>query len=179
MKTLALVASNSKKSINRKLLEYAAQRLKELVETDVELVTVNDFDAPIYSIDTENESGIPQAAKDLRAKIADADQLLVAYAEHNGSYVAAYKSLFDWMTRLEGKVFAGKPMVIMATSPGPGGAKSVLKQAETSAPFFGAEIKASFSLPTYNETFDAEAGVIKDPDLKAELDAALSTLAAK
>ena len=137
---------------------------------------MNDFEAPIYSIDTENEHGIPDAAHALREKIADADQLLIAYAEHNGSYVAAYKSLFDWMTRIEGKVFAEKPMVILATSPGKGGAGSVLSQAETSAPFFGAEIKAKFSLPSFYETFDAEAGKIKDPQFADELVRALASL---
>lgn len=178
MKTLAFVASNSKQSINRLLLEHAVELLKSEIDTEVELLSVLDFDAPIYSIDTENESGIPKAAKDLRDKIASADQLLIAYAEHNGSYVAAYKSLFDWMTRLDGKVFADKPMVILATSPGPGGAQSVLAQAETSAPFFGADIKASFSLPSYFENFDAETGKITDLQLRNELKDALLKLKA-
>ena len=176
MKTLALVASNSRNSINRKLLECASRLLESIVETEIELVSVNDFDAPMYSIDTENESGIPEAAKELRKKIADADNMLIAYAEHNGSYVAAYKSLFDWMTRIEGKVFAEKPMVIMATSPGKGGASSVLKQAETSAPFFGANIKASFSLPSFNSMFDLETGEITDDTHKAALRGALMAL---
>ena len=176
MKTLAFVASNSSKSINAKLLKHAADVLTQQVQTDVEILSVRDFDAPIYSIDTEEETGIPQAAHDLRAKIANSDNILIAYAEHNGSYVAAYKSLFDWMTRIEGKVFANKPMVIMATSPGKGGAGSVLSQAETSAPFFGAEIKAKFSLPSFYETFDVEAGKIKDPQSADELAKALSSL---
>jgi len=176
MKTLAFNASNSKNSINRQLLDHAVGLLKQDSDTDVETVSVLDFDAPIYSIDTESESGIPEAAHNLRQKIAEADQLLIAYAEHNGSYVAAYKSLFDWMTRIEGKVFAEKPMVIMATSPGKGGAKSVLSQAETSAPFFGADIKGAFSLPSFYETFDSEAGEISDAALKAELFEALSKL---
>ena len=176
MKTLAFNASNSKNSINRTLLDHAVDVLMSQMETEVEVVSVLDFDAPIYSIDTENETGIPQAAEVLRAKIAEADQLLIAYAEHNGSYVAAYKSLFDWMTRIEGMVFAGKPIVIMATSPGKGGAKSVLSQAETSAPFFGADIKATFSLPSYHETFDAEKGIITDPERAEALAEALAKL---
>lgn len=176
MKTLAFNASNSKNSINRKLLEHAVDVLKTQIETDVEIVSVLDFPAPIYSIDTEGETGIPKAAHELKDKIASADQMIISYAEHNGSYVAAYKSLFDWMTRIEGKVFADTPMVILATSPGQGGAKSVLGQAETSAPFFGADVKASFSLPSFFETFDTETGIISNSDYSHALSAALAKL---
>ena len=176
MKTLAFNASNSKNSINRRLLEHAVDVLKTQMETDAEILSVLDFDAPIFSIDTENEFGIPDAAYALREKISEADLMLIAYAEHNGSYVAAYKSLFDWMTRIEGKVFAETPMVILATSPGKGGAKSVLAQAEASAPFFGAEIKGTFSLPSYFETFDNDKGIIADAEHSRALSEALSNL---
>lgn len=175
MKTLALAASNSKNSINKALLTHAADLLQsEVMETDVELLSVRDFDVPIYSIDTENESGIPEPARELFQKIGAADQILMAYAEHNASYTAGYKSLFDWMSRIEMKVFQNTPMVAIATSPGGGGARNVLAQAEASAPHFAADLKATLSIPKFYDVFDAEAGALTDESIHASLLEALS-----
>ncbi|MEO0881377.1 MAG: NAD(P)H-dependent oxidoreductase [Pseudomonadota bacterium] len=177
MKTLAFAASNSKNSINRALLDYATELFQsEIMDTDIETLSVRDFDLPIYSIDLENESGIPDPAKQLFKKIGAADQVLIAYAEHNGSYTAGYKSLFDWMSRIDTKVFQGKPMVAIATSPGKGGAQNVLAQAETSAPHFGADLKATFSVPRFYDVFDLDTGQLTDDDLRASLINALATL---
>ena len=175
MKTLAFAASNSRNSINKALVTHAARLLADTVmDTEVEIIDLNDYVAPLYSIDIELESGVPEAAKALKAKIADADQVLISFAEHNGSFTAAYKSIFDWMSRLEGKVYDGKPVVLLSTSPGGGGAGSVLKQAEASMPFFGAEVKASLSVPKFAEAFDLEAGALRDDSLRAQLIEALS-----
>lgn len=181
MKILAFSTSNSRQSINGKLVQAAADILTASVlpDADVEFVDIHDFEMPIYSIDRENESGIPQLAKDFLAKIGSVDALLIGYAEHNGNYTAAYKNLFDWMSRLGREIFQNKPMVIMGTSPGGGGAGSVLNIAQTSAPFFAGEIVGTVSLPRYNETFDAEAGTIKDAEKAAEMEAALKALAEK
>ncbi|MEM8633546.1 MAG: NAD(P)H-dependent oxidoreductase [Pseudomonadota bacterium] len=177
MKTLAFVASNSRNSINRMLLDHAVRLLQsEIMETDVETLSVRDFDVPIYSIDIENESGIPQPARDLFEKIGAADQLLFAYAEHNGSYTAGYKSLFDWMSRIDMKVFQGKPMLAIATSPGGGGAGSVLAQVEASATYFAADMKAVLSIPKFYDVFDSDAGEIKDEALRKSLLDALAAL---
>jgi len=60
------------------------------------------------------------------AEVLKADALLISYAEHNGNYSAAYKNLYDWASRIDAKVFQGKPTVVLATSPGPGGRRSTL-----------------------------------------------------
>ncbi|MDJ0920710.1 MAG: NAD(P)H-dependent oxidoreductase [Henriciella sp.] len=179
MKILAFSASNSRQSINATLVRAATEILTTKVAQDAEIdfVDIHDFEMPIYSIDRETEDGIPQLANDFLEKIGGVDALLIGYAEHNGNYTAAYKNLFDWMSRLGRDIFQNKPMVIMGTSPGKGGASSVLKLAETSAPFFAGEIVATVSLPRYHETFDAEAGKIKDADKVAEMETALRKLA--
>mgnify|MGYP001803843157 CR=1 FL=1 len=84
---------------------------------------------PIYSIDREQASGIPQQAQDFFAKIGSADALLISYAEHNGFYTAAFKNIFDWCSRVDTKVFQDKPMVILSASLGPNGGAIVLKTA--------------------------------------------------
>jgi len=178
MKILAFAASSSSKSINKQLVNHAADVLKTSIIKDakVEMLDINDYEMPIYSSDREEAGGIPDLANQFAAKIGAADALLISYAEHNGNYTAAYKNLFDWTSRLGGKVFQDKPMVILATSPGQGGAASVLALAKTSAPFFGAEVKADLSIASFYDVFDSENGRIKDADIQAQLHAALSTL---
>jgi len=54
------------------------------------------------------------------------------------------------------KVYQNKPVVMLSTSPGAGGAASVLAAAKASAPFFGAELVGSASLPSFYDHYDAK-----------------------
>lgn len=151
MKILAFAASNSLTSINKQFVTYAASLLEG---HEVELVDIANYELPFYRPDREAEHGVPAKAQEFYNKITAADGLLVSFAEHNGSYTAAYKNLFDWASRINGaNVYQNKPAVLLSTSPGKGGAKSVLGQAVNSAPHFGMDVKATFSLPTFQENF--------------------------
>ena len=173
MKILAFAASNSSKSINKQLATYAAS----LVEgADVEILDINDYEMPIFSQDREEELGQPELAQKFFAKLGEADGIIISFAEHNGSYTAAYKNLFDWTSRIDMKVFQNKPMVLLATSPGPGGAKSVLAAAAGSAPYFAADVKASLSIPSFFDNFDMEKGELKNDELKLALKEAVFKL---
>ena len=152
MKILAFAASNSKTSINHQLVKYAAS-LADFAE--VEILNITDYELPLYRPDREEDSGVPEKAQQFHSKIGTADALLVSFAEHNGSYTAAYKNLFDWASRIDGaKVYQNKPTVVLSTSPGKGGAKSVATQVENSAPHFAMDIKAMFSLPSFYDNFN-------------------------
>jgi chromate reductase len=166
MKIVAFAASNSSKSINKQLAGFAASLV---ADAEVELLDLNDFELPLFSQDKEALLGQPQLAKDFLAKIATADGLVISFAEHNGSYSAAYKSLFDWCSRINGKVFQQKPCVFLSTSPGPGGAASVLAQAKSSAPYFGALVVGSLSVPKFFEHFDVEQQKLIEPQLLEQL----------
>ncbi|MFD2165365.1 NADPH-dependent FMN reductase [Thalassotalea euphylliae] len=172
MKVLAFAASSSSKSINKTLANYAAS----LVEgAEFEMLDINDYEMPIFSQDREEELGQPQQAKDFFAKLGEADAIIISFAEHNGTYTAAYKNLFDWTSRIDMKVFQGKPVVYLATSPGPGGAQSVLAAATNSAQFFAADVRASLSIPSFFDNFDMESQKL----INAELDLALKDAVAK
>lgn len=173
MKILAFAASNSRSSINKSLVTYAAN----LVENaEVDLIDINDYEMPIYSSDRENESGIPQLAHNFLNKIKQADAVMISFAEHNGSYTAAYKNLFDWTSRIDMKVFQDKPTVLLATSPGPGGASSVLAAAKGSAPYFGMDVKADLSVGKFYDEFDMEKGELKNAEIKDKLMTVVSFL---
>ncbi len=175
MKIIAFGASTSFNSINRQLAAYTAN----LVEgADVEVLDLNEFEVPLFSEDTEKEVGRPEGAKAYFAKLESADAFVISLAEHNGTYSAAYKNLFDWASRINQQMFAHKPVVYLATSPGPGGAQSVLAQAVGSAPFFHADVKASVSVPSFYDVFDMEKGEVKDAEIAAKLAEAAATLKA-
>jgi NAD(P)H-dependent FMN reductase len=97
-------------------------------------------------------------------------------AEHNGSYSAAFKNLYDWTSRIDVQVWGGKPMLLLATSPGGRGGATVLAAAEATFPRMGAELKGTFSLPSFYDNF-AE-GNISDPELSNQLQQAVSAFTA-
>jgi len=173
MKIIAFAASNHRKSINKQLVEYASHLLNK---ADVEILDLNDYELPLYSQDKEEELGHPKLAKDFLAKIGESDGIVISFAEHNGSYSVAYKNLFDWCSRIEPKVFQNKPMVLLATSPGPRGAASVLSTAVQSAPYFDGIVKASLSIPSFNDNFDIEKQALKHEELNEQLKDAVSHL---
>ncbi len=91
MKILAFAASTSRQSINKKLANYAATLVNN---AEIELLDLNDFEISLFSEDKEKEIGQPELAKAFLAKIGDSDALIISFAEHNGSYAAAYKRPF-------------------------------------------------------------------------------------
>ena len=166
MKIIAFGASPSKNSINKKLATYTASLFEN---AEVEVLDLNDFQMPIFTVDIEVEIGQHPIAQVFLDKIATADILVVSLAENNGNYSAAFKNIFDWCTRINGKVFQGKPMLLMATSPGGRGGATVLEIAKNAFPRYGAEVKATFSLPSFNDNFDIEKGKITNRDLDHDL----------
>ena len=130
----------------------------------------------MFSEDKEAEVGQPDLAKHFINKIEAADAIIISFAEHNGFYTVAYKNIFDWCSRIKPKLYKDKAMVLLATSPGGRGAKTVLESAINSIPRFGGEIKASFSLPSFYDNFDANKNIISHSELDTEFKSAVMSL---
>lgn len=168
MKILTFAGSNSKNSINKKLAIYASSLF---MNTQVEVLDLNDYDLPVFGVDLEKEIGKPELSQKFLDKISQSDFIILSLAEHNGNFSVAFKNIFDWASRGGVKVFQQKPMLLMATSNGARGGKSVLEIAANRFPFDGAEIKATFSLPKFSENFDVENNKIVNEELDGELKA--------
>ena len=164
-KIIAFGASSSKNSINKQLATYTANQFEN---STVEVLDLNAYEMPIYSVDNEKENGIPQLAQDFYAKIGSADFIVISFAEHNGNFSSAFKNILDWSSRINAKTFQEKPILLLATSPGARGGSSVLDIATKRFPFQGGIVKGSFSLPSFYENFDAEKGITNE-DLKNQL----------
>ena len=173
MKLLAFAASNSSTSINKQLATYATSFIND---AEVEILDLNDFELPLFSTDKEKLLGQPEKAKQFFEKIGQADAVIISFAEHNGTYTAAYKNIFDWASRIEQKLFQNKVMVLLATSPGPGGAATVLASARTSAPFFSGDVKATLSIPSFYDNFDLEKQALKSNELIEKLKETVESL---
>lgn len=177
MRVLTFAASASRNSINKQFALHAGRELQKLnPDVELEVIDINDYEMPIFSAEREEELGQPAEAKAFAAKIAEADAIILSLAEYNGSYTAAYKNLFDWTSRISLKVYEDKPMILLSTSPGPGGAATVLKTAETSMPFFGGIVKATLSLPSFFDNFDVEEGRVTNPEFSEGLNKAVNRL---
>ena len=177
MNILAFAATSSTKSINKHLVTYAAHLFaKEVKEATIEILDINDYELPLFSEDREAQLGQPELAKEFLDKIAHSDAVMISFAEHNGSYTVAYKNIFDWASRIHQKVFQHMPMVLLATSPGPGGGRNVLATATASAPHFDGVVKASLSVPSFYDNFDVEQGRITDADINEQLLSAVKRL---
>lgn len=171
MNILAIPATNTRRGLNRQLLDCASRLLSSEIDGDieVEIVDLNDYEMPIYSMEREAQGGVPQLAQDLFAKIGAADAVIVSFAEYNGSFTSAWKNVYDWMSRIDMGVYQGRKVAMLAATPGPRGGAGVLGSATMSAPFFGAELVGSLGIPTFPANFDAEALDITDADLRGQL----------
>lgn len=149
-KILAFAGSNSKNSINQKLVVEAA---KFLDGAEVILISLRDYEAPVYGIDHENEIGFPPKMVQLHQLFQEVDGFLVGVPEHNGSMPAVLKNSLDWVSRQGGRIFQNKPVAFIGTSPGKRGATSAMKHILEIMPHRGAEIVGHYSLPNFNEHY--------------------------
>lgn len=155
---VAIGASSSSNSINKKFASYAANLVsakKEVIELDL-----RQYEMPIYSEDLQNVSGIPKKAFDFKIEISNSDALVISLAEHNGSYTAAFKNIYDWISVIEADVWCSKPILLLSTSTGARGGKTVLDTAHSR---FSKNYKFKipfFSLPNFNNNFDSAEGII-------------------
>ena len=147
---LVFAGSNSNKSINKKLAIYASTFIKDL---KIKILDLNDFELPIYSEQHQTDFGIPENAIEFLSNIKHSEGIILSLAEHNGAYTAAFKNLFDWMSVKDGKLWSDIPMLLLATSPGTRGGKSVLEIAKSRFPYMGGNIIDTFSLPLFSDNF--------------------------
>lgn len=170
-KIVALAGSNSKNSINKQLATFTAGLVED---AEVTVLDLNDYKLPLYGMDEELENGIPQDAHKFLDAIHQADGIVLSLAEHNGAYSAAFKNAFDWMSRINGKLWNNIPMLLMATSPGGRGGATALEIAKGRFPYMGGNIVADFSLPSFGDNFSTEG--IKDEALAQKLEEAVFML---
>ena len=110
---LGISGSLRKKSFNTAALRAA----QELLPPGMTMEVFDLAPIPIYNEDVR-EQGFPEPVQQLRAKIAEADALLIVSPEYNYSIPGPLKNALDWASRPPDQPFDGKPIAIMGASPG-------------------------------------------------------------
>jgi len=160
---IALSGSNSKKSINSMLLQH----IMRLIDSDrvIKLSLVED-QFPMYSIDLEQESGIPIPLQVIKNKISESSALIIAVNEHNGMISAFFKNILGWLSRADRNFLASKKILLLSTSPGKRGGASALEYMKNTIPRYGGVIVESFSFPSFYDHYDVEHLKITDPTME-------------
>jgi chromate reductase, NAD(P)H dehydrogenase (quinone) len=173
MRVLGLSGSLRAGSYNTQLLRAAEEVLPE----DVELELYDGLrELPPYDQDVEDD-GAPAPVQDLRARIADADALLIATPEYNGSLPGLLKNAIDWASRPRGEAsLANKPVAVIGASTGAFG--GVWAQADTRKVLgiAGARVvEGEVAIGHAQEKF--VGGRLVDPELRAQLGELMRQLA--
>jgi NAD(P)H-dependent FMN reductase len=156
MKILAFAGSLRRVSVNKKLVREALCVLAEHSLARAEFADLKDYPMPLYDGDREQNEGIPDAVAKLGARIAEADALIVATPEYNGSISSVLKNTIDWVSRLKPMPIAGKHLVLLSASPGGWGGVRGLWHSRVPLEALGAHVfPQMMSLPTAGSAFDA------------------------
>ena len=114
MEVLAIAGSLRAGSFNRGLVRAA----RALAPQGMTIVEADISEIPLYNGDTDSDESRPDAVTALAEKVKSADALLFATPEYNYSIPGVLKNTIDWLSRIPGGIFAGKPAAIMGASMG-------------------------------------------------------------
>ncbi len=118
MTILGIAGSLRAGSHNAQLLRLAAEELPHGVE-----LVVFDGLAEIPAYDADLEDLAPAAVDELKTAISEADAILVATPEYNGSIPGALKNALDWVSRpIAETPIRSKPLAVIGASTGAFGA---------------------------------------------------------
>ena len=169
MRILGIPGSLRAGSLNAQLLRLTEEELPEGVELDL-----YDGLAEIPPYDHDLEDLAPDAVDALKAAIAEADAVLVATPEYNGSVPGQLKNALDWVSRpISESPIRSKPVAVIGASPGSFGAIWAQRELKKVLGLMGARV------------LDVELAVAKadrrledpDPELREQLAGVVAELA--
>jgi NAD(P)H-dependent FMN reductase len=123
MTSILIFSGSARQGAFSKQLAAAATTLINGEGGKPTLIDLADFKVPLYNADLEAESGIPQPAVDFRRLVASHDGMAIATPEYNGFVTPLLLNMLCWASRPSpgddfGTVFQGRPVALMASSPG-------------------------------------------------------------
>jgi len=169
MKLLFFAGALRADSCNKKFVREAMRLVDAKGGHQCEFLDLKDYPMPPYDGDIEATQGIPASVKQLGAKISGADALILSTPEYNGSIPGILKNVIDWLSRDKPVSLTGKPLLLLAASPGAlGGVRSLW---HTRQPLEVLEVfvyPGMLGLPAAYTAFD-EQGRLKDEKMVARL----------
>jgi chromate reductase len=173
VRVLAISGSLRAGSVNRLLLRAA----EEEAPIGVEIVAWDGLrEIPAYDEDIETPAPAPVTA--FRTALVDADAVLIATPEYNGSIPGALKNALDWASRPAGaSALTAKPVAVMGASPSPFGAAWAQAELRKSLGIAGARaLEQGASLGKAGTRLDADGRLTDDDPAREELRLVLDAL---
>ena len=115
IKLLGISGALRQGSTNRLLLKEAARLAGDVAYSEA------DLNLPLYDGDDEEKDGVPAAALALAKQIAEADAIVIATPEYNAGVTGVLKNALDWVSRVEGNPWDGKPVTVVSAAAGRSG----------------------------------------------------------
>lgn len=184
VRLLAISGSARQGSLNRQLVDLAARKAQALgaVVTHVDL---RELAMPLYDDDWAASHGQPEGAHTLRELFASHDGLLLACPEYNALPTPLLINSFDWLSTVPARdslpsgagATAGKPVGLMAASPGSLGGLRALPIVRTylSTNFAMVVVPEQLGLPMADQQFDDALGLAK-PEFDKMLDRVVASV---
>lgn len=160
-----------KGSTNRLLLAQARLAFGTATQTEA------DLRLPLYDGDLEEDEGIPQGVQTLHDQIGAADAVVISTPEYNKAPPGVLKNALDWVSRVKGNPWKGKPVAVISAAGGRGGGdRSQFALRLMLTPFqprllTGPEVMVADS----GAAFD-DGGRLKDPRYQKALDELMQLL---
>jgi len=172
MRILGISGSLRRDSHNSRLLAGSAALLPE----DVELVLFGQLDA-IPPFNEDEEHATPPAVAALKQAIAQADAVLIASPEYNGSIPGVLKNALDWVSRpFATTPLMNKPAAVIGASTSLFGAVWAQAELRKVLATIGARVvDRELPLPQAEEALGAD-GLPLDADARESLSATLDEL---
>ncbi len=174
MKYLLFAGSLRADSLNKKLIAVANRILGSNTENTVQLLDLKSLNIPVYDGDLE-ASGLPEGVKALGNAISDADALIIASPEYNGSIAGTLKNTTDWVSRIKPNPFSKKPVLLLGASPGYYGSIRGLNQTRIPFDNMGCNVYfQTYPLPMAGNAFDSH-GHLTDAQNQSRLEHLLNS----
>jgi chromate reductase, NAD(P)H dehydrogenase (quinone) len=172
-KVLAFAASTRTDSFNKKLVKEAADYATQ-IGSEVTYIDLKHYPIPLYDGDLEDEIGMPDNARFLRALMIESDAIFIASPDYNGSYPPLLKNLLDWASR-NGEsggsmdAYKNKKIALMCASTGASGGIKGLVHLREILKKMGAKVtEGQVAVPKAQQAFNGQ-GRLLDQQLIFEL----------
>ena len=181
-KILVIPGSLRTGSHNARLAALATKELA-LAEAEVTRISLADYPLPLFDADLLADSGLPDAAVQLKRMVMAHQGVFITSPEYSASVTPLLKNAIDWISRGAGRgeanytAFKGRVFAIGAASSGSGGGmRSLLALRQILELGCGTlVIPEQISVPGADQAFD-DMDNLKDEALAAALKAAARRL---
>lgn len=144
-------------SLNTKLVREAAMAF------GADRFVLADLRLPLYDGDLETGTGIPEGVRTLAGQIRDASAVVISTPEYNQSLSGVLKNALDWVSRVEGKPWLGKPVALLSAAAGrSGGARANYALRLAMQPFKPRLLQTEVLVASASAEFNAEGRLLSD-----------------